>query len=165
MLEMKCGGWIRMATTKEQKMAYQKTVDAYRPSRPIIKNTIRAFVVGGLVCDVGQVVQNLFVRYGHFSPQTAGNPTVAVMILISVVLTAFGVYDKFAQWAGAGSAVPVTGFANTMASAAMEHRSEGWVSGVGGNMFKLAGPVIVYGVVSAFFVALIKYLWVHWVHL
>lgn len=127
----------------------------------MLRNTIKAFFVGGAVCVVGQVVQFVFMRYAHFSQQDVGNPTVAVMILLSVIATALGVYDKFGQWAGAGSAVPVTGFANTMASAAMESRSEGWVAGVGGNMFKLAGPVIVYGVVAAFFVALIRYAWLH----
>ncbi len=147
--------------TKEQKQTYQKVVDNYRPARPIFWNTVRAFVVGGAVCEIGQVVQAFFVRYANFSPKDAGNPTVAVMIFLSVVFTAFGVYDKFGQWAGAGSAVPVTGFANTMAAAAMEHRSEGLVSGIGGNMFKLAGPVIVYGVVSAFFISLVRYLWTH----
>lgn len=78
------------------------------------------------------------------------------MILISVILTSFGVYDHIAQWAGAGTAVPVTGFANSIASAAIEHRSEGFVLGVGGNMFKLAGSVIVFGVFAAFVIALIK---------
>ena len=72
------------------------------------------------------------------------------------MLTGFGVYDHIAQWAGAGTAVPITGFANTMASAAIEHRTEGYVLGVGGNMFKLSGSVIVFGVSSAFIVALIK---------
>jgi len=78
------------------------------------------------------------------------------MILLSVILTSIGVYDHIAQWAGAGTAVPVTGFANSIASAAIEHRSEGFVLGVGGKMFKLAGAVIVFGVVSAFVVSLIK---------
>lgn len=89
------------------------------------------------------------------SAKQAGNPTVAVMILLSVILTCLGVYDKLAQWAGAGSAVPVTGFANSMCSAAIEHRSEGLVLGVGANMFKLAGSVIVFGVVAAFIVGII----------
>ncbi len=140
---------------------YKQLVDKHRPARPMCKNTVRAFIVGGCVCVIGQLVQMFFTRVVGFSSTDATNPTVAVMILLSVILTAFGVYDKFAQWAGAGSAVPVTGFANTMAAAAMEHRSEGWVTGVGGNMFKLAGPVIVYGVVSAFFVALVRYIIFH----
>lgn len=143
------------------KTRYRELVQRERPPRRIVRNTVRAFVVGGLICELGQCVQTLFIQYGHFKPTEAGNPTVAVMIFLSVLFTAFGVYDRFAQWAGAGSAVPVTGFANTMSSAAMEHRSEGFVSGVGGNMFKVAGPVIVYGVVSAFFVALIRFLVTH----
>ncbi len=145
----------------DPKATYQQIVDRHRPARPIVANTIRAFVIGGCVCVIGQAVQTLFIRFGGFKPAEASNPTVAVMILLSVILTCFGVYDKFAQWAGAGSAVPVTGFANTMASAAMEHRSEGWVTGIGGNMFKLAGPVVVYGVVSAFFVSLVRYIFTH----
>jgi stage V sporulation protein AC len=96
-----------------------------------------------------------FVEWGGFDKKDAGNPTVAILILISVILTGLGVYDKIAQWAGAGSAVPVTGFANSMASAAIEHRSEGLVLGVGGKLFKLAGPVIVFGVVAAFIVGIV----------
>ncbi|MCK9905692.1 SpoVA/SpoVAEb family sporulation membrane protein, partial [Frankia sp. Cpl3] len=92
----------------------------------------------------------------HFTEKTAGNPTVATLIFISVLLTGFGVYDNLGQYAGAGSAVPVTGFANSIAAAAIEHRSEGYVLGVGGNMFKLAGSVIVFGVVAAFVAGLIK---------
>ncbi len=99
---------------------------------------------------------DFFIWNFGFTEKSAANPTVAVMILFSVILTALGVYDHIAQWAGAGTAVPVTGFANSMASAAMEHRSEGYVLGVGGNMFKLAGSVIVFGVFSAFVVALIR---------
>lgn len=90
-----------------------------------------------------------------FYRKTAGNPTVAVLIIISVILTSFGVYDKIAQWAGAGSSVPVTGFANSLCSAAIEHRAEGLVLGVGGNMFKLAGSVIVFGTVAAFIVGIV----------
>ncbi|QQE76911.1 stage V sporulation protein AC [Alicyclobacillus sp. SO9] len=144
------------------KKAYGQFVKQHRPARTIFRNTIRAYMVGGAICVVGQVVQNLFIHYGHFSIKDAGNPTVAVMILMAVILTGLGVYDKFANWAGAGSAVPVTGFANTMASAAMEYKSEGFISGIGSNMFKLAGPVVVYGVVSAFFISLIRYLVTHY---
>jgi stage V sporulation protein AC len=150
-----------VAGTTADKTAYQQLVKRHTPNRPIVKNTVRAFLVGGFICLFGQTVQTAFVSLAGFSVKDAANPTVAVLVMISVILTACGVYDKFASWAGAGSAVPVTGFANTMASAAMEHRSEGLVAGVGGNMFKLAGPVVVYGVVSAFFVALIRYLILH----
>ncbi|MCK9906935.1 SpoVA/SpoVAEb family sporulation membrane protein, partial [Frankia sp. Cpl3] len=85
-----------------------------------------------------------------------GNPTTAVLIFCSALLTGLGLYDRIGQWAGAGTAVPVTGFANTIASAAIDHRSEGLVLGVGGNMFRLAGSVIAFGVVSALVIGLIK---------
>lgn len=145
-------------STKAEQQAYQKLAQRHAPSKPILRNTVRAFLVGGVICLLGQVIQNLFIQYGHFTEKTAGNPTVAVLIFLSVVFTSFGVYDRFAIWAGCGSAVPVTGFANTMASAAMEFRAEGWIVGVGANMFRLAGPVVIYGVVSAFFVGLIRYI-------
>jgi stage V sporulation protein AC len=83
-----------------------------------------------------------------------------VLIFISVVLTGFGVYDKIAQWAGAGTGVPVTGFANALCSAALEHRAEGLVLGVGGSMFKLAGSVIVFGTVAAFLVGIVHLIFV-----
>ena len=96
------------------------------------------------------------IKWGGFEKANAGDPTVAILIILSVLLTSIGVYDKIGQWAGAGSAVPVTGFANSMASAAIEHRSEGLVLGVGANMFKLAGSVIVFGTVAAFVVGIIR---------
>lgn len=125
------------------------------PKPPVIKNCFRAFIVGGTICVIGQAIQEAFVHWFYFDEKKAGDPTVAVLIFISVVLTSLGVYDKIAQWAGAGTAVPVTGFANSLCSAALEHRSEGIVLGVGGNMFKLAGSVIVFGTVAAFIIAII----------
>ena len=135
---------------------YQKFAKDMEPKRPIVANAVRAFITGGIICTIGQFFQWLFMTNFNFTEVTAGNPTVAVLIIISVILTGLGIYDHIAQWGGAGTAVPVTGFANTMASASIEHRSEGFVLGVGGNMFKLAGSVIAYGVFSAFVVALIK---------
>jgi stage V sporulation protein AC len=134
---------------------YQAFAKAREPSRSVWTNCLRAFLVGGLICAIGQGVQQFFMAVFDMSAREAGNPTVAIMILLSVILTSMGVYDKIAQWAGAGSAVPVTGFANSMASAAIEHRSEGLVLGVGANMFKLAGSVIVFGVVAAFVIGII----------
>jgi stage V sporulation protein AC len=150
-----------MANQKKNKLTmtqlqYQQLAKKHEPPRPIALNFVRAFITGGLVCVLGQAIQMGFVRFFDFDEKSASNPTVAVLILISALLTAFGVYDKIAQWAGAGVSVPVTGFANSIASAALEHRSEGLVLGVGGNMFKLAGPVIVFGVVSAFVIGLVK---------
>ncbi|GAA4846003.1 stage V sporulation protein AC [Paenibacillus vulneris] len=152
-----------MAVKAKQKMTwtqeeYQELAKRKEPPRPVVKNCLRAFLVGGIICIIGQALMELFIRVFGFTEKTAGNPTVAVLIFISVVLTCFGVYDKIAQWAGAGSAVPVTGFANSMCSAALEHKSEGIVLGVGANMFKLAGSVIVFGTVAAFVIGIIHLL-------
>jgi stage V sporulation protein AC len=137
---------------------YQELAQRIQPPRPVLKNCIRAFIAGGVLCIIGQAIQEMFVHWAGFTEKTAADPTVAVMILISVILTSFGVYDKLAQWSGAGTAVPVTGFANSMASAAIEHRSEGIVLGVGGQMFKIAGPVIVFGTVAAFVVGILTWI-------
>ena len=150
-----------MSKMKKKKLTpieqeYQDFASDREPKRPVVKNCIRAFLVGGIICIIGQGLQWFFITYFNFTENTAGNPTVAILIIASVLLTGLGVYDHIAQWAGAGTAVPVTGFANTIASAAIEHRTEGYVLGVGGNMFKLAGSVIAYGVFSAFIVAIIK---------
>ncbi|MFD0692891.1 stage V sporulation protein AC [Paenibacillus sp. GCM10027628] len=149
-----------MANNKKKNMTmtqqeYQKLAKAKEPKRPVLQNCIRAFLVGGFICLIGECLMQGFIKWFGFSEKTAGNPTVAVLIFISVILTSFGVYDKIAQWAGAGSAVPVTGFANSLCSAAIEHRAEGLVLGVGGNMFKLAGSVIVFGTVAAFVVGIV----------
>ncbi|TDT51332.1 stage V sporulation protein AC [Fonticella tunisiensis] len=150
-----------MSSKKNKKLTpvqqeYQTFAKIREPKRPVFQNCVRAFLVGGIICTIGQGLQWIFMKYFKFTQETAGNPSTAVLIIISILLTGLGVFDHIAQWGGAGTAVPVTGFANTISSAAIEHRSEGYVLGVGGNMFKIAGPVIVYGVVSAFIVAIIK---------
>lgn len=134
---------------------YQQVADQHKPKTNVWRNCLRAFLVGGFICLIGQCIQQLFMTFADMSAREAASPTVAILILISVVLTSFGVYDKIAQWAGAGTAVPVTGFANSMCSSAIESRAEGLVLGVGANMFKLAGSVIVFGVVAAFIVGVI----------
>lgn len=134
--------------------SFQEVIADHLPRPATWRNTIVAFLVGGLICLVGQAIQNGYMDLG-FSKEDAANPTVATLILIASVVTALGWYDRFGQFAGAGSAVPVTGFANAIVSSAMERRTEGWVLGVGAEMFRVAGPVIVFGVVAAFFVALL----------
>jgi len=143
----------KLTSTQQQYHIFAK---GREPKRPVFLNCVRAFLVGGSICLLGQLIQLFYMTYFDFTEKTAGDPTVATLVFISTLLTGLGVYDHLAQWAGAGSAVPVTGFANSIASAAIEHRSEGFVLGVGGNMFKLAGSVIVFGVFSAFVVALLK---------
>lgn len=145
--------------TSKLKDDYKNKIKSYQPKPPYLINCIKAFVVGGLICTLGQGIQNMYMHFFNFTEKTAGNPTVATLILISALLTGFGIYDRIGQFAGAGSAVPVTGFANSMTSAALEHRSEGLVLGVATNMFKLAGSVIVFGVVAAYVVGIIRYLY------
>jgi stage V sporulation protein AC len=150
-----------MSSKKRKKLTpaqqqYQDFAKAREPKTPIVKNCLKAFLVGGIICTIGQGLSMIFIKFFKFNEQTVGSPTAAVLIFLSVLLTSLGVYDHIAHWGGAGTAVPVTDFANTIASAALEHKSEGYVLGVGGNMFKIAGPVIVFGVFSAFAVSLIS---------
>ncbi|MBD8138684.1 stage V sporulation protein AC [Bacillus sp. AFS094228] len=136
--------------------AYQKLQGKHEIKRPIVKNCLKAFLVGGIFCIVGQAISYFYIYFFNFTEQTAGGPTTATMVFLALLMTGFGFYDRIGQFAGAGSAVPVTGFGNAVISAAIEHRTEGFVLGVGSNMFKLAGSVILFGVFSAFVVALIK---------
>lgn len=142
----------QLTPTQQQ---YQRLANAHEPKRPVGVNCLRAFMVGGLICLIGEGIRQAFIHFAGMSEKEASNPTVAILVIISVLLTSFGVYDKIAQWAGAGTAVPVTGFANSMASTAIEHRPEGLVLGVGAGMFQLAGSVIVFGTVAAFIIGII----------
>jgi stage V sporulation protein AC len=156
-----------MANEKRKKLTpvqqeYHLFEKARETKRPVIKNCFRAFLVGGFICMVGQAISYFYMYFFDFTEQTVGNPTVATMVFISMILTGFGVYDRIAQFAGAGSAVPVTGFGNAVISAAIEHRTEGFVLGVGSNMFKLAGSVILFGTFAAFVVALVKTIATQW---
>ncbi|MCM3711205.1 stage V sporulation protein AC [Sporosarcina luteola] len=138
------------------KEKYAKLEQEISPKAPLLKNVIKAFLVGGTICLIAQFIALFYMTFFDFTERTASNPTVATMIFISMLLTGFGVYKKIGQAGGAGGAVPITGFGNAVVSAAIEHKTEGFVLGVGSNIFKLAGSVIVFGVFSAFLVALIK---------
>lgn len=151
----------KMKKTPEQQK-FEQIQQKHELKRPVLKNCLKAFLVGGVICAIGQAISYFYIYNFNFTEQTAGNPTVATMVFISMLLTGFGVYDRIGQFGGAGSAVPITGFGNSVISAAIEHRTEGFVLGVGGNMFKLAGSVILFGVFSAFVVALIKTLLIMW---
>lgn len=137
---------------------FEKIEQQVTPPIPYMLNLLKAFFVGGLICAIGHAITYFYIIFFDFTEQTVGNPTVATVIFISMLLTGFGLYTKLGQFAGAGSAVPVSGFGNAVISTAIEHRSEGFVQGVGGNMFKLAGSVILFGVSSAFVISLIKLL-------
>lgn len=146
----------------EEAKNYQEFQKEKEFKRPVVKNCLKAFFIGGFICVLGQAISTFYVYFFDFTEKTAGNPTIATLIFITMLLTGFGMYDQIGQFAGAGTAVPVTGFANSVISSAIEHRTEGFVLGVGMNMLKLAGPVIVYGVFSAFLIALIKTIFTTW---
>lgn len=135
---------------------YAKLEQEISPKIPILRNVLTAFLTGGTICLIGQVISIFYMTYFDFTERTSSNPTVATMIFIAMLLTGFGQYKKIGQFGGAGAAVPITGFGNAVVSSAIKHKREGYVLGVGGNMFKLAGSVILFGVASAFIVALIK---------
>ncbi|MDO9535918.1 MAG: stage V sporulation protein AC [Bacillota bacterium] len=126
-----------------------------QPKPPLLKNILYAFFFGGLISVIGQLILGMYISFGVPQEQ-AGNPTVATIILIAALLTGFGVFDDIAKVAGAGIAIPVTGFANSVASMAIEFRREGLVLGTGSKMFSLAGSVIVFGVVTAFMIGIIS---------
>jgi len=141
----------------DDRAKYQKLASSIVPRPPLARNLAVAFVVGGLICTVGQAVMNAFIASGMTGDEAVG-PTLATMILAGVVLTGLSIYHHVGEFAGAGAAVPITGFANTIAAAAMDFKREGYTLGMGAKMFVIAGPVLVYGILSGVTVALIKWL-------
>ncbi len=127
------------------KKEYAKYVKKTEPSSPHLKNFIKAFVIGGAICVIGQALISLCSRFG-LSKEDSSTMASVSLILLSTLLTGFGLYDKIAKHAGAGTLVPITGFANSIVSESIEFKTEGYILGVGAKMFTLAGPVIVYGV-------------------
>jgi stage V sporulation protein AC len=137
-----------------QQKKYQQLVKKMEPKPPIIRNALMAFLFGGTVCIIGQFITDFYMVTMELSKTQAGNPAIATMIFIGALLTGIGVFDKIAKYAGAGLSVPVTGFANSIVSSALEFKREGLVLGVGNKMFMLAGSIITFGVVTAFFIGL-----------
>lgn len=146
-----------MSDVNNLKSGYQSTVDQYSPKNEVFKNSIKAFWVGGSFCALGEALANLYIFLG-FSEPSAGTLSTVTLVLLSALLTAFNVYDKIGNYAGAGSIIPITGFANSMVSAAMEYKKEGYIFGMGAKLFTVAGPVIVFGTISSVIVGLIYYL-------
>lgn len=142
---------------KRRQLAYKELVQKKKPRPRYLRNVLVAFVVGGAIAVLGQLVLRFFMSRG-LDLDAASAPTLAVMILVGVIATGLGVYDELGELAGAGAAVPITGFANTIVAAAMDYKREGWVLGMGAKMFLIAGPVIVYGTLAGVMVAFIKFM-------
>lgn len=139
------------------KNMYKKYADAHAPKSPIGKNCLNAFCIGGLICAMGQGINDIYSIVFDFSKEDAGLLASATIILVSVVLTALGIFDEIAKVAGAGTLVPITGFANAVVSPAIDSKSEGFVLGVGAKIFTVAGPVLLYGVLSGTIYGVIYY--------
>ena len=136
---------------------YGKMAKKASPPTNKLKNGIFAFVIGGLVCTLGEGIGMLYEKFGADADEVKMLVPVT-LIVIAAVLTALGVFDKIAYYAGAGTIVPITGFANSIVSPAMEHQSEGKILGTGANMFKIAGPVLVYGTLAAVSYGVVYYM-------
>ena len=144
----------------ETKKDYQDYVDKKSPNSPILKNCFNAFWIGGLICAIGQIISS-FCKFKGLDTNTSNTITSIILIFISAFLTSLNIFNKIGKIAGAGSLVPITGFANSIVSPAMEYKSEGYVMGVGGKMFTIAGPVLVFGISTSILVGIIYLLFNH----
>lgn len=138
----------------DTKKDYQEYVDQKSPNSPIWKNCLNAFWVGGLICSIGQVIFS-FCMYKGLDETSSGTIVSILLIALSAFLTGLNIFNKIGKIAGAGSLIPITGFANSIVAPAMEYKSEGYVMGVGAKMFTVAGPVLVYGISTAIVVGLV----------
>ena len=138
--------------------AYQKLVERLSPKSDMAKGIFRAYWVGGAICVLGQLINDLFSYGLKWGMQSASTATSICLIFIASLLTGLGVYDKIGKYAGAGSIVPITGFANSMAASAMEFRREGLVLGLGSRLFTVAGPVLAYGITASILVGIIYWI-------
>lgn len=143
--------------SQSEQQKYQEKFEQAKPKTPILKNIIWAFIVGGLICVFGQFILNFFVGLGLSKKEAAG-PTSIILIFLSAFFTGLGIYDELGKRAGAGSIVPITGFANSIVSPAMEFKREGYIFGIGAKMFVIAGPVLVYGISTAVLIGFIYWL-------
>lgn len=143
---------------KEEKILreFQTISKEMAPKPKYFKNIILAFIVGGIICTIGQFILNMLLKFG-VDEESAKQWLPIIMIFIGALLTGFGVYDKIASFAGAGTVVPITGFSNAVVSPAIEFKKEGFVFGVAAKMFTIAGPVLVYGIGTSVIIGLVYY--------
>lgn len=139
-------------------LRYKKLALVHAPSKPILKNTLRAFFTGGMICLLAQIIINLLSVYTALDAKTVSSLGSVSIIFFTAVLTGLGIYDEIGRFGGAGSMVPISGFANSIVSAALEFKREGMVYGIGAKIFTVAGPVILYGTVTSVLIGLIYYL-------
>ena len=141
----------------ERRREYGEMVKKASPKSTVFADCLRAFLSGGAICSIGQVLRNFFLSKG-MSVDDAGLSVSLILIAVAVLLTGLGLFGKIGKVCGAGTVVPITGFANSVASPAIEFKKEGWVFGLGAKMFQVAGPVIVYGTITSVAVGIVYYI-------
>lgn len=144
--------------SEKKKELYNQYVGQMTPKHSWLKNLCRAWLIGGLICVLGQALTNLFLSQG-IEKELAATYTTICLILLAIILTGFGWYQRLAKFAGAGSVVPITGFANSVAAPAIEFKKEGQVFGIGCKIFTIAGPVILYGIFSSWLLGIIYWIY------
>lgn len=142
-------GNIQQEAEEAGNQKYQERVKAVTPTHNLLWQMVKAFVVGGIICCIGQAVLNYATNSAGLDKETAGAWCSMLLVLLSVVLTGFNLYPKLVEWGGAGALVPITGFANSVAAPAIEYKKEGQVFGIGCKIFTIAGPVILYGIFTS----------------
>lgn len=141
---------------KYNKNSYKQVVDEFTPKNKMLKNCVFAFIFGGAICLLGEIIKNVFVSGFSVSEEDAGPMASVVLVALSALLTGIGWYDKLGKYGGAGTVVPITGFANSVVSPALEYKREGYILGTAANIFKLAGPVLVFGYLTSFIAGLLS---------
>ena len=136
---------------------YNQIAESLKPKKTVLKHCIYAFVYGGAIGAIGQFFLELYMNIFEIDQQEATPMMIITIVLIAAILTGLGIYDRLGKKAGAGTFIPITGFANSMTSSALEAKSEGLVTGIGANMFKLGGTVITFGIVASFVLGGIRY--------
>lgn len=145
-----------MSNMNQVKSEYQAIIDKHSPKNKVFINSIKAFLIGGIICTIGQALIDGYMFLGLSFLEAAALSTDSLIVL-SAIMTAFNVYDNVGKFAGAGALVPITGFANSMVSAGMEYKKEGYIYGLGSKLFTIAGPVIVFGTIASVVVGIIYY--------
>ena len=141
-----------------ERARYAQLVERFAPRSEMGVGLFRAFWVGGTICAIGQVIMDLYTNWLQLGMQAASTATSITLVFLSALLTGIGVYDRIGKYAGAGSIVPITGFANSVVSPAMEFRREGLVMGVGAKLFTVAGPVLVFGISASVLYGIVLYI-------
>ena len=149
---------MQQSSSKQDRIAqYKALIVRLTPKSKVGQDALRAFWVGGAICVLGQVISDIGTRMLGLTLMQASSLTSVTLVFLTALLTGIGVFDVIAKYAGAGTVVPITGFANAMVSPAMEFRPEGWVLGTGARLFTIAGPVLVYGVSASVIVGIVYY--------